>query len=115
MTDTTEARLVYITTDGVEKAQAIGASLIQARLAACVNIIDGMRSMYRWQGEVAEAQETVLIAKTREALVAPLTDLVRELHSYDCPCVVALPVTGGNPEFLDWIAAETADQAPLSS
>jgi periplasmic divalent cation tolerance protein len=75
-----------------------------------VNVIDGMKSMYRWQGEVAEAQETVLIAKTRAALVDKVTDLVTDLHSYDCPCVVALPVTGGNPDFLQWIAAETSDQ-----
>ncbi len=100
--------LVYMTTGSVEEARAIGRALVEARLAACVNIIDGMRSIYRWEGKIEEAGETVLIAKTRNALVDALTDKVRELHSYDCPCVVAVPIDGGNGAFHDWIAAQTA-------
>lgn len=101
------ARLVYITTDGPEEAKSIGRALVEARLAACVNILDPMTSMYWWEGKVEEGRETVLIAKTRADLVAALTDKVIELHSYDCPCVVALPVSAGNPGFLDWIVSET--------
>ena len=107
MTETADARLIYITTEGPEEARAIGSALIEARLAACVNILGPVTSMYRWQGAVAEAEETALIAKTRADLVDALTAFVIEMHSYTCPCIVALPITGGNPEFLQWIAAET--------
>lgn len=100
---------VYMTAGSLEAAQALGRALVEARLAACVNIIDGMRSLYWWQGAAEEASEVVLIAKTRSALVPALTERVKALHDYDCPCVVALPVTGGNPEFLAWIDAETAE------
>lgn len=107
MTDTSDARLIYITTDGPDEARAIGRTLVEARLAACANVLDPMTSIYRWKGAVQEGRESVLIAKTTAASVDALTAMVRELHSYDCPCIVALPVAGGNPEFLSWIAAET--------
>lgn len=108
MTDPSDIRLIYITTDGPEEARAIGRALVEARLAACANVLDPMTSIYRWEGAVQEGRESVLIAKTTAALVDTLTEKVRALHSYDCPCVVALPVEGGNPEFLGWVASETA-------
>lgn len=101
-------RLVYVTTDGPGEARRIGEALLRERLAACVNIVDGMTSLYRWQGEVREGNEAILIAKTRRQLVEALTRRVVALHSYDCPCVVSLPIEAGNPAFLDWIGAETA-------
>lgn len=107
MTDGPEARLIYITTDGAEEARAIGRALVEAQLAACANVLGPMTSIYRWEGAVQEGQEAVLIAKTTAALVEELTARVRELHSYDCPCIVSVPIDGGNPAFLDWIAAET--------
>lgn len=107
MPDSTDARLIYITTDGPAEAKRIGRALVEARLAACVNILDPMISMYWWEGEVTDGRETVLIAKTAQARVEALTEKVRELHSYSCPCVVVLPVTGGNPGFIDWIGTET--------
>ena len=100
-------RFVYMTAGSPEAAARIGKALVEARLAACVNLIEGMRSIYWWEGEVQEARETVLIAKTRDTLVEALTEKVRALHDYDCPCVVALPIEGGNRAFLDWIDAET--------
>lgn len=100
--------LIYMTAETPEQARDIARNLIEARLAACVNIIDGMTSMYWWQGKVEEGTETVMIAKTRADMVDRLTAKVRELHTYQCPCVVSLPIDGGNPEFLDWIEAETA-------
>lgn len=102
-----EPRLVYITTDGADEARKIGRALVEARLAACANILDPMTSIFRWEGEVQEGVETVLIAKTTADRVEALTERVLSLHSYDCPCVAVLPVEGGNPAFLDWIAAET--------
>ncbi|MDE0147742.1 MAG: divalent-cation tolerance protein CutA [Rhodospirillaceae bacterium] len=103
------ATLVYMTAGSVEEARAIGASLVARRLAACVNILPGMLSQYRWEGSIQTDEEVVLIAKTRSDLVDSLTGHVREIHSYDCPCVVALPIEGGNPAFLQWIEEETAE------
>lgn len=99
--------LVYMTAGSAEEARAIGRALVEARLAACVNIVDGMTSLYWWEGEIEEGSEAIVIAKTREALVDALTEKVRALHGYDCPCVVSLRIGGGNPAFLDWIEAET--------
>lgn len=99
--------MIYMTAGSAGEARRIGKALVEARLAACVNVIEGMISMYWWEGTVREDAEVVMIAKTRAALVEPLSAKVRDLHSYDCPCVVAVPITGGNPAFLDWIAKET--------
>jgi periplasmic divalent cation tolerance protein len=107
MPDTPDTRLIYITAENTDEARAIGRALVEARLAACANVLGPMTSIYRWEGVVQEGEEAVLIAKTTAALVEALTAKVQELHSYECPCVVALPVEGGNPAFLDWIAAET--------
>jgi len=100
-------RFVYMTTGSREEARRIGRTLVEERLAACVNILDGMQSLYWWDGAVQDGQETVLIAKTRTVLLERLTERVRGLHSDRCPCVVALPIEGGNPAFLQWIGEET--------
>jgi len=105
------ATLVYMTAGSVEEARSIGASLVERRLAACVNILPGMLSQYRWEGSIQTDEEVVLIAKTRSDLVDSLTGHVQEIHSYDCPCVVPLPIDGGNPAFLQWIEEETAEAA----
>jgi len=102
-------RFVYMTAGSREEARRIGRTLVEERLAACVNILDGMSSMYWWEGAVQEEQETVLIAKTRTELLERLTDRVRALHSYACPCVVALPIEGGNAAYLQWLGEETRD------
>ena len=99
---------IYITCGSEAEAGNIGTVLVERRLAACVNILPGMRSLYWWQGKVESGRETVLIAKTRDDLVEELTEAVKAMHGYEVPCVVALPVTGGNRDFLDWIDSETA-------
>jgi len=104
---TTGICLLYMTAPDADEARRIGDALVAERLAACVNLIPGMVSVYRWQGEVRHDSEIVLIAKTRAELVERASARVRELHSYDCPCVVALPAAGGNPDFLNWIVQET--------
>jgi periplasmic divalent cation tolerance protein len=101
-------RFVYMTAGSGEEARRIGRTLVEERLAACVNVLDGMNAFYWWEGAVQDAQETVLIAKTRAELLPRLTERVRALHSYRCPCVVALPIDGGNADFLQWIADETS-------
>lgn len=98
----------YVTTSSPEEAKRIGRALVEERLAACVNILPGMISIYRWQGAVETAEETVLIAKTRADLFEALTARVKELHGYDVPCVVELRVGRGNPDYLGWLEAETA-------
>ena len=99
--------MIYITTSSRDEALRIGRAVVADRLAACANVLPGVISVYWWQGEVQEGAETSLILKTRSNLVERLTARVKELHSYDCPCVVALPIANGNPDFLRWIADET--------
>lgn len=103
-----QAVFCYVTCPDRALAEDLARRLVEERLAACGNVLDGMRSVYRWEGKVEEASEAVLIVKTRAELVERVTARVRELHPYACPCVAALPVTGGNPDYLAWIAAETA-------
>ncbi len=101
--------LVYITIDSYKAAEDLGKKLVEENLAACVNILPGMTSFYRWQGETETAAETVMIAKTQTSLIDQLTSRVKSLHSYTIPCVVAVPIEGGNPDFLKWVERETAD------
>jgi periplasmic divalent cation tolerance protein len=104
--------LVYVTAANPAEAERIAEAVVGERLAACANLIPGMRSLYWWQGKLDRAEETVLILKTRADLVPALTERVKALHSYTCPCVVALPILAGNAAFLAWIDAETAPGAP---
>ena len=102
-----QAVLVYVTVADRRAALALGRACVEARLAACANVTDGMRSVYRWQGKIEEADEAVLILKTRRGRLEALCAAILARHDYDCPCVVALPIIGGNPDFLAWILAET--------
>jgi len=102
---------VYITAGSREEATAIGEALIAAKLAACVNIIGDMQSIFMWEGKLEHASEVVLIAKTTAELVPELVERVRAMHSYDCPCIVSLPVSDGNPAFLDWIAGSVGRES----
>jgi len=86
---------VYLTAPSFEVAQTIGRTLVEERLAACVNIVPGMHSIYRWQSKIETAVEVVLIAKSRSALFEAIEKRVRELHPYDCPCIVAWPIGAG--------------------
>jgi len=103
----TTPTMLYITAGSRDEALAIARALVEARLAACANVLPGVTSVYWWDGSVQEEDEVALIMKTRHDLVDEAVARVRELHSYDCPCVVSLPITGGNGDFLDWIAKET--------
>src|SRR5210317_2439205 len=95
---------IYMTVGSKEEARKIGKELVTARLAACVNILDNMNSFYLWEGEIQDDREVVMIAKTTEERIPELIEKVRSMHSYDCPCIVSLPVAGGYQPFLDWIA-----------
>jgi periplasmic divalent cation tolerance protein len=100
--------LCYVTAGSRQEALVIGRTVVEERLAACANVVDGATSIYWWQGTLEQAGEAVLILKTRAELVERLSARIRQLHSYECPCVVALPIAAGNPQYLDWIARETA-------
>ena len=101
-----KVNFIYMTAGSREEARKIGKELVMSRLAACVNILDNMNSLYMWQGKVQDDSEIVLIAKTTEDHVPQLIEKVKSLHSYECPCIVSIPVSGGNQAFLDWIAEE---------
>jgi len=103
-----EVRFVYITCGSQHEAETIGAALVEERLAACVNLIPGMTSMYRWQGKIEKDQEYVMIAKTNDATLSALIERVTALHSYEVPCIEALSVVQGHPAFLNWIHEEVA-------
>ena len=94
---------VYITTKNKTEAKKIAKVLLKERLCACVNIFDKMSSMYWWKNKIEEANETVLIAKTTKNNFSKLSGRVRQLHSYDCPCILQLNVTGGNTEYISWL------------
>ena len=98
---------VYVTAESEEQALSIARVVVHERLAACGNVLPGMQSVYWWDGSVREAAEAVLILKTRRDLFDALAARVRALHSYECPCIVALPIAAGSAPYLDWIALET--------
>jgi periplasmic divalent cation tolerance protein len=104
------ATICYVTCPSLEIAYSLGEVLVAERLAACANILPGMQSIYRWEGQVETASETVLLLKTRPTLVEALTRRVVELHEYQVPCVVALPIEGGSADYLSWIERETLPQ-----
>lgn len=98
---------IYVTCESTEQAKAIGKEVVRQRLAACANIFPAMESIYWWNGKLEEGLETVLILKTTSELVERLIAVVKSNHSYEVPCVIALPVEKGNPDYLRWITEET--------
>jgi len=98
-----EMVFAYITTKDKAEARRIGRGLIEKKLAACVNILDGMESYYWWEGKIDESQEAVLIAKTEKRLIEALIETVKTTHSYSVPCVLAIPVVAGNPDYIRWL------------
>ena len=98
---------VYITCADNDEAKKIARALVEERLAACTNIMAGHESIYHWQGKIETAREVAVILKTRANLFEALKDRVLALHSYECPCVVAMPIEKGHQAFLEWIESET--------
>jgi periplasmic divalent cation tolerance protein len=99
-----EEKLVLSTTGSREEAQRIAHTLVQERLAACVNVIGPMQSVYRWQNNIDTAEEFLLLIKTTAAAYARVQARVRALHSYQLPEIVELNITGGSAEYLKWVA-----------
>jgi len=102
------ARIVLSTAGSPEEAARISRELVERGLAACVNLIPGLTSVYRWQGAIEEAAEVLLIVKTSAEKLSALEAAVRELHSYEVPEFLVLPVAGGSQPYLDWLFAQVA-------
>ena len=93
----------------MDVAERIASALVSSRKAACVNIVPGVVSVYTWKGKVEKDSELLLMIKTRQEHVAALTDLVKSLHPYEVPEVIALPIEGGSPGYLRWVQETTSD------
>jgi periplasmic divalent cation tolerance protein len=102
-----EVVAMLVTAPDEETGRRIARALVEERLAACVNVLPGVRSIYRWKGAVEEASEVMLVAKTRAERAGLLAARVRALHPYELPEVVALPVTDGSRAYLRWVIAES--------
>ena len=98
--------LIYITTKDEEEARKIGKTLVEEKLAACVNI-HPIKSIYWWEEEIMEESEIAMLVKTKAELVDEVIKRVKQLHSYEVPCIISLPIEKGYPDFLKWINQST--------
>ena len=101
-----KAILVFTTADTEERARSMAAALVEAGEAACVSIVPGVRSIYRWEGEVCDEGEWLLLIKTAEEKFEAVRSRIRQLHSYQIPEVIALPIEAGDPDYLGWLRAQ---------
>lgn len=106
---------IYTTCADRAEASQLGRTLVTEKLAACANILSDITSIYFWAEKLEESSESVLLLKTRPELIAAITGRIRELHSYECPCVVAWESAEGNPDYFQWVFAETARPAATPS
>ena len=100
--------LVYVTTSSENEAKKIAQVLVTGRQAACANILGKSTSIYNWEGELKTETETVLLLKTTTEKLDPLIKRLKQIHSYECPCIIALGIQQGNDVFLNWIAKEVS-------
>ncbi|MBD2136806.1 divalent-cation tolerance protein CutA [Anabaena sp. FACHB-1237] len=98
---------VYVTCKDRSEALNIGKAVVTARFAACANIIDSIDSIYWWNNELQIEKEAILIMKSRRDLFTQLMEKVKLMHSYEVPCIVALPIENGNQDYLHWLVTET--------
>jgi periplasmic divalent cation tolerance protein len=100
--------VVLVTADSPKRARKIGQTLVKAKLAACVTIIPSVQSIYRWKGKVVTGREAVLVVKTTDVRYLKLERLIRAEHSYETPEIIAMPVTRGLHQYLEWVVSETS-------
>ena len=108
----TSAVVVLSTAGSPAEAERIATALVEERLAACVNLVAPVTSIYRWQGAIERGSEVLMVIKTRRAAVTKLTARLRALHSYDVPEAIVLPITAGARDYLGWLLRETATIRP---
>ena len=99
--------VVYITAPSEDAAVVISHALVEQKLAACVNIVRNIRSIYSWQGKIEDDAEVLMIVKTQKKHFDALSEKVKELHNYDVPEIIALPILMGSKDYLEWIKAST--------
>src|ERR1700756_1618828 len=109
--DAAPIRIALTTTGTLEEGRRLARLLIERRLAACVNVIPNLTSIYRWQGAIEEASEILLLIKTTDEMVRPLETALRELHSYDVPEFLVFDVDSGSQSYLDWLLSSVAQSA----
>lgn len=102
-----EHRLLYCTCPDADVAQTIARSLVEARLAACVNIVPGLRSIYHWEGEIQDDAECMMMIKSQASKVEAIVQSIRSLHPYELPEVIAVPIVAGLDTYLDWVRDST--------
>ncbi|KAH8516185.1 hypothetical protein Peur_047505 [Populus x canadensis] len=107
--DTVPSIVVYVTVPNREAGKKLANSIVKEKLAACVNIVPGIESVYQWQGEIQSDAEELLIIKTRQSLLEALTEHVKANHEYEVPEVISLPITGGSIPYLKWLKDSTRD------
>jgi len=105
-----EARyiVILITSDSIEEADHVARVLLEKKRVACVNIVRGIDSYFWWEGKLDSARENLLIAKTKASLLPEILEVVRKVHAYEVPEVIALPIIGGNQDYLEWIEQNLA-------
>ncbi|GAA1266959.1 divalent-cation tolerance protein CutA [Sphaerisporangium rubeum] len=103
---------VHVTAPTREEAEAISVAVVSRRVAACAQVVGPVRSVYRWEGEVQQDEEFLILMKTGAGRLDDLVAVVRGLHSYTTPEVVAVPIEGGLADYLGWVTAETAERSP---
>jgi len=102
--------IVFVTAPGAEEAAKMAEAVVEERLAACVNIVGGVESIYRWEGKVTRDREVLMIIKSTAERYAELERRIKELHSYTTPEVVAIEIERGSKPYLDWLRDSTAKQ-----
>ncbi|KAL1344691.1 hypothetical protein HN51_018552 [Arachis hypogaea] len=107
--NTVPSIVVYVTVPNREAGKKLAESIVKEKLAACVNRVPGIESVYQWKGEIQTDAEELLIIKTRQSLLQALTEHVKANHEYDVPEVISLPITGGNLKYLEWIKESTRE------
>jgi periplasmic divalent cation tolerance protein len=112
MSDRPDAKAVYATFPDIATAEEISRDMVEAGLAACVNILPGMRSIYHWKDKIEEVDEVVAILKTRKELAEELVAGIESMHPYDTPAIVVLGIDGGSGRYIDWILSETSRGPP---
>ncbi len=103
----TDVFIVFVTVGSEEEAAGIGRTVVEEKLAACANLVPGLRSIYAWKGEIHDEREILVVMKTKAALFTALQERIKELHSYEVPEIIGFPIAQGFQPYLDWVRENT--------
>ncbi|THJ23784.1 MAG: divalent-cation tolerance protein CutA [Nitrospira sp. CG24D] len=105
-----EVIIVFVTVPGLREGSRISKAILTSRLAACVNVIPGVQSMYQWKGKIVREKEAMLVMKTTRARYQKLEQKIKQLHPYEVPEVIAMPLICGSPQYIEWVKREVANR-----